>query len=274
VLTAAGVKQWAHLSSARASKAFARFMKKSRRSQTNPLEDMGKVSTIKRGRRALSRAEVEWLITTTQSSPTMSSPDWGCNWQATGAERALIYALVCCTGLRAKEARGLRVRDFRLEVDPPHLVVGASLAKNRTANTVPLPGQLAAELKRHIKMKMPDAVALPVPNRAAWMLRNDMAAARIAYIEAAKNGTEQKTRTSSPFLEVARDTDRFLPIDFHSLRGTASVLLQQAGVPIGFVQRILNHKTPLITIGNDTNPDLDTLAQKMNAVPSLAIAAM
>lgn len=299
VLTTAGVRYWANLSPGKvesaleqiklkgdkpltlstrnkyvaATKAFARFMKRTRRSQTNPVEDMTKVPAKMRGRRALSRAEVEWLISHTLTLPTLSTPDWGCKWKATGPERALMYTLVCCTGLRAKEIRGLRVRDLLLDDETPHLCVSAGLAKNRTANRVPLPADLVEQLRRHVRMKSPDAAILPVPNKTAWMLRQDMIAARAAWIAAAKNPAEHEQRARSPFLEVVRDTDRFLPFDFHSLRGTASVLLQQAGVPIGFVQRILNHKTPLITIGNYTNPDLGTLAQKMNATPPLGIAA-
>lgn len=293
VLTTAGVRYWANLSPGKvesalekiklkgghpltlqtrnkyvaATKAFARFMKKSRRSQTNPIEDLSKVAAKMRGRRALSRAEVECLIAYTLTAPRMTSPDWGCKWAATGAERALMYTLVCCTGLRAKEARGLKVCDLRIQKgETPHLCVSARLAKNRTANRVPLPPDLAEQLRAHVRMKSPDAVILPVPNKTAWMLRQDMIAARAAWVKAGATPSEREERGRSPFLEVERDTDRFLPFDFHSLRGTASVLLQQAGVPIGFVQRILNHKTPLMTIGNYTNPDLDTLAQKMNTV--------
>lgn len=299
VLTTAGVRYWANLSPGKvetalekiklkgglpltlhtrnkyvaATKAFSRFMKRTRRSQTNPIEDMTKVSTKSRGRRALSRAEVEWLVAFTATAPTMTDTDWGCKWAATGAERALMYTLACWTGMRAKELRGLRVADLRLDDETPHLCVSAAMAKNRTANRVPLAADLVAHLKQHVRSKLPDAKVVPVPNKAAWMLRQDMIGARAAWIAAGRTAAEREQRGRSPFLEVKRDTDRYLPFDFHSLRGTASVLLQQAGVLIGFVQRILNHKTPLMTIGNYTNPDLDTLAQKVNAVPPLAIAA-
>jgi integrase len=293
VLEAAGVQQWAMVTPGRieaalgkiqmkggrslspqtrnkhvaAAKAFARFMKRSGRTHTNPLEDMGKVQTTKRGRRAASREEMEWLIATTRKGPTMTSPDWGCKWEASGPERALIYMLVCCTGLRAKEARGLKVKDFRLDAETPHIVVSAGLAKNRTANMVPLSPELAATLRDFLGKKLPEAQALAVPKKAAWMLRLDMQAARAAYIEAGKSPAEREARARSPFLEVDRDTDRYLSFDFHSLRGTASVLMQQAGVPVGFVQKILNHKTPIMTLGNYTNPDLGTLAAKLMTMP-------
>lgn len=188
------------------------------------------------------------------------SPDWNCSGTASDPELALIYTLLCCTGLRAKEARGLSVKDFRLDVETRHLVVSAGLAKNRTANVVPLAPDLAAALRIFLGKKLPEAQALPVPNKAAWMLREHMKAARTAYIAAGKSATEREGRSRSPFLEVDRDTDRYLPFDFHSLRGAASVLLQQAGVPVGFVQKILNHKAPILTLGNYTNPDLGTLA--------------
>lgn len=244
-------------------KSFARFMKRSGRAQTNPLADLEKSAVCKRSRRPLSRAELDWLVQTTQTSPTQRMRDWNKDWEATGPERALIYTLVRWSGLRAKEVRGLRVRDFWLDVATPHVFVSAMLAKNHTENRIPLPAALAGSLREYLRLKAPDTLALPMPNKAALMLRLDMATARTTFINAASTPVEREKRARSPFLEVNVETDRYMPFDFHSLRGTASVLLQEAGVPLGFVKCILNHKTLAMTLGNYTNPGLDTLSRSM-----------
>jgi integrase/DNA-binding phage protein len=245
------------------AKAFCRFMVKKKRAQTNPLTDLADVPCRPRGRRALSRDEVECLIRTTATGPVLTFRDWGSDFSVTGAERALIYSLVRWTGLRAKEARGMLVKDFLLDAPVPHVFVSAELAKNKRENRVPLPAHLVPELKAYLAQKMPDAKALPVPERAAYMLRLDMQAGRTAFIAAGTTPEERERRARSTFLEVEIETEKFLPFDFHSLRGTASVLLQEQGIPVGFVQKILNHRTPIMTLNNYTNPQLETLARAM-----------
>ncbi|GDX98693.1 hypothetical protein LBMAG48_10970 [Phycisphaerae bacterium] len=201
--------------------------------------------------------------------------DWGSDFSVTGAERALIYSLVRWTGLRAKEARGMLVKDFLLDAPVPHVFVSAKLAKNKRENRVPLPAHLVPELKAYLAQKMPDAKALPVPERAAYLLRLDMQAGRTAFIAAGTTPEERERRARSTFLQVEIETEKFLPFDFHSLRGTASVLLQEQGIPVGFVQKILNHRTPIMTLNNYTNPQLETLAKAMagETPPPVRIAA-
>lgn len=245
------------------AKALARFMVKTRRAQTNPLVELADMPTRPKGRRALGREEVEWLIRTTATGPLQRFRDWGKDFEATGQERALIYLLVRWTGLRAKEARGVLVKDFHLDAPVPHVFVSATLAKNRRENRVPLPAHLVSELKAYLGNKLPDVRALPVPDRAAYMLRLDMQAARAAYLAAGSSPEERERRARSTFLEVEIEPEKFLPFDFHGLRGTASVLLQEQGIPVGFVQKILNHRTPMMTLSNYTNPQLETLARAM-----------
>lgn len=66
-----------------------------------------------------------------------------------------------------------------------------------------------------------------------------------------------------------------LVLRIHSLRGTASVLFQEQGIPVGFVQKILNHRTPIMTLNNYTNPQFETLAKAMagETPPPVRIAA-
>lgn len=256
-----------------ALKAFCRFMVRKRRAQTNPLMELGKVRCTPRGRRALSREEVDWLLRTTASGPGIKFRDWGQDFEAAGSERALVYSIIRWTGLRSKEARGVTVKDFRLDAPVPHLFVSATLAKNKRENHVPLPAHLVPELRAYFAKKMPDALALPVPERAAYMLRLDMQAARTAYIAAGSFPEERERRARSTFLETELEPSKFLPFDFHSLRGTASVLMQEQGMPVGFVQRILNHRTPMMTLNNYTNPQLETLSQAINNPAPMRLVA-
>jgi integrase len=87
-------------------------------------------------------------------------------------------------------------------------------------------------------------------------------------VKAGRTAEERAKRADDSFLAI-KVQDR-LPFDFHSLRVTAGTLLQEAGLPIGFVQRILNHKTLAMTLNNYNQPGLDTLHKLVAAAPPLA----
>lgn len=98
---------------------------------------------------------------------------------------------------------------------------------------------------------------------------------RTAFIAASTAQQKRELRARSTFQKVEIETEKFLPFDFHSLRGTASVLLQEQSIPVGVVQKILNHRTPIMTLNNETNPQLETLARAMagETPPPVRIAA-
>jgi integrase len=292
IFEAAGIKSWSALSVARvqigldklrekgdkplstrnrngytgAAKAFANFMVRADRAQFNPLQRMRKTRVSSMHRRALSREEVPWLLEAARSGDVIRNR----RWSGTGEDRFIIYMVELHTGLRASALGKLCVKDFRLDDRVPCVRVPKALEKNRTENNIPLPPQVVAELTRAFALKAPHAPALNCPRcgDTAWMVRQDMAAAKAAYIKAGSNAAERAKRADDSFLAVK--VDGRLPFDFHSLRVTAGTLLQEAGVPIGFVQRILNHKTLAMTLNNYNQPGLDTLHKMVAAAPPLA----
>jgi integrase len=249
-----------------AIKAFANFMVRADRAQFNPLQRMRKTRVDSMHRRALSREEVPWLLDAARNGDILNNK----RWSGTGEDRYLVYLVELHTGLRASALGGLCVKDFRLDDRIPCIRVPKTLEKNRTENNIPLPPNVVSELKRAFALKAPHTPALNCPRcgDTAWMVRQDMAVAKAAYVKAGSTPQERAKRVDDSFLAIK--VEGRLPFDFHSLRVTAGTLLQEAGVPIGFVQRILNHKSLAMTLDNYNQPGLDTLHKLVTAAPSLA----
>lgn len=248
-----------------AAKAFANFMVRADRAQFNPLQRMRKTRVSSTHRRALSREEVPWLLEAARTGEVLRNK----RWSGTGEDRFLVYLVELQTGLRASALGQLCVKDFRLDDRVPCVRVPKALEKNRTENNIPLPAHVVAELKRAFALKAPHAPALNCPRcgDTAWMVRQDMTAAKAAYVKAGRTAEERAKRADDSFLAIK--VEGRLPFDFHSLRVTAGTLLQEAGVPIGFVQKILNHKTLAMTLNNYNQPGLDTLHKLVAAAPPL-----
>jgi integrase len=217
-------------------------------------------------RRALSREEVPWLLQAARSGEAARNK----RWSGTGEDRYLVYLVELNTGLRATALGRLRVRDFRLDDRVPCVRIPSHLEKNRTENNIPLPPQVVAELRKAFALNLPDAIALNCPRAGdtAWMVRHDLSVAKASYVKAGRSAKEKADRSDDGFLAI--ETEGRMPFDFHSLRVTTGTLLQEAGVPIGFVQRILNHKTLAMTLDNYNQPGLETLHKLVAAAPALS----
>lgn len=249
-----------------AAKAFASFMVRSERAQYNPVQRLRKSRVTAMHRRALSRDEVPWLL----EAARKGEPIQNRRWSGTGEDRYLVYLVELHTGLRAAALGGLCVRDFRLDEPTPHISVPAALEKNRTENRIPLPPQVVVELKRAFALKTAKAKALncPRPGDTAWMVRHDLAVAKAAYVKAGATPEDRAKRGADGFLTA--ETAGKMRFDFHSLRVTTATLLQEAGVPIGFVQRILNHKSLAMTLDNYNQPGLETLHRLIAVAPTIS----
>ena len=106
------------------------------------------------------------------------------------------------------------------------VTVQAKNAKNGQTAILPLPADLAADLRAFMALHLPDAPAFPGMwlDKGAEMIRRDLDAAGI------------------PFRNDSGEV-----LDFHSLRHTCGTWLLQAGVPLHVVQRIMRHSTPTLT---------------------------
>ncbi len=145
-------------------------------------------------RRHLSPEEWAWL------EPTTASGDE--RFGFSGEERALLYATALLTGLRANELAQLTKSSLHLSSDKPFVVVEAGGTKNRKMARQYVKPSLAQRLSAHAARLTPGARVFKISRstRLAEMLRDDMAAARTAWIEAAGDPGEAARRRESDFL--------------------------------------------------------------------------
>ena len=128
----------------------------------------------------------------------------------------MIYRLAVESGLRANEIRNLKRCDF--DFNNCTVTVQDHTAKNRKEKTLPLRPGMTAEVKELLASKLPAAQVFKVPNKPANMLKPDLEAAGIDYVD---------------------DAGRYC--DFHSLRHTTGSLLAASGVHPKIAQEIIRH---------------------------------
>ena len=161
-----------------AMKQFCTWMVHERRASENPLSHLKAINTEadkRHPRRSLEVDEARALLYAAQHGPTVMG--------ISGPERALLYRLACESGLRLNELRTLQVSSFDLEACTVN--VRAAYSKRRRYDTLPLKPETALLLKDFLKGKLPQARALKVPSRGheAEMLRVDLEAAKIDYVD-------------------------------------------------------------------------------------------
>lgn len=188
----------------KAAKSFCSWMVQDRRASESPIAHLKPITVTERevNRRALEDDELHRFLDTTASGPF--------NFGMTGSERYLLYRFAVETGLRANEIRNLKVDDFDFE----HLTVTvkARSSKRRRTDVQALRSDTAAMLREFFKAKIPRAkvfggVYKRLTDRTAEMVREDLEAAGIAYID-----------------EAGR------VFDFHALRHQTGSMLARYGV--------------------------------------------
>ncbi len=108
---------------------------------------------------------------------------------------------------------------------------------------------LARDLRSHVARKTPTAplFALPPKWDMADMLREDLAAARRAWVDCARRDPEELVaREQSDFLVETNHAGQVL--DFHALRHTCGAWLVLAGASLNVVQSVMRHSTITLTI--------------------------
>jgi len=222
-------------------KSFASWAWKSGRLPADPLASVTGFNAkedVRHDRRTIGVDELRRLVEAAHNGP---------RWRKmSGPARALCYRLAAGTGLRHKEIRSIRPESFNWTAEPPTVTVTAGNAKNRQTATLPLPPDLAEDLRPFVAAIAPGEPVFPMPNReGARMLKPDLEAAGIPY----------------------EDADGRV-FDFHSLRCQLATSLDQAGVTPRVVQKLMRHSTLELT-GRYTRPrtvDLDAAAM---SIPSL-----
>ncbi len=233
----------AHLN---AIKAFTKWLTDHHKLPRDPLSSVKKPNpkTDRRHERRMLLPQ-EWRLL---ESATKAGPE---RYGITGAERCLLYRTAIQTGLRANELRSLTRGRLYFDSKPPCITCKAGSTKNQQEARQYIPQDLADDLKAHVSVKAPRAPIFRMPHETnvARMLRDDMAAARKAWIsEARDDPQEYAQRQQSDFLADTNHEGESL--DFHSLRHTYGAWLAMAGEHPKTIQTVMRHSA--ITLTMDT----------------------
>ncbi|MBL7107535.1 MAG: tyrosine-type recombinase/integrase [Phycisphaerae bacterium] len=224
-----------------AIKQFCRWMVQDRRAVESPLEHLTKVDTKtdrRHDRRAFDPDEIRRLLETTQAQPK--------RFGMAGHERAMLYRLAVETGLRAKELRSLKKTSF--DFNKYKVTVDACYTKNRNIAIRSLRKDTAALLQNFLANKMPHLPAFNVPHKTANMLKADLEAAGIPYIDEAGHFA-----------------------DFHSLRHSTGSLLAAAGVHPKLIQLIMRHSDINLTMNRYTHVFSGQESEAIAKLPDLSL---
>jgi len=224
-----------------AVKQFARWMVANGRAGGSPLTHLAGVNVSKdqrRERRALSREEFEHLLAITTGGPE--------RYGLSGPDRALIYEFDADTAMRASEMRSLTQESFDLSCDQPRVTVKAAYTKNSEEAVIPLRPRMAELLRGHLADKLPMAPAFNMPhdNNRVPMLKADLAAAGIVYLD------EQGRR-----------------MDFHALRHTGISQAGKDGLSPKALQKFARHKTFRLTMDRYFHLELEDLEGELRSSP-------
>ena len=224
----------------RAAKGFTRWLVETGKLPANPLVTIKAPTPGKGNRRMLLPDEWRHLAAATAAAD---------RYGMTGAERVLLYRVAIETGLRANELRCLTRVSLVLDPKRPYIVAAAGSTKNRQRAQQYIRATVAAGLRAHVARKTPTApmFTLPAKWQMADMLRDDLAAARRAWLdEAGRDPEELAHREQSDFLEEKNHAGQAL--DFHALRHTCGAWLVLAGVSLNVVQKVMRHSTIKLTV--------------------------
>ncbi len=201
-------------------KSFARWLVDTGQASESPLRSLRKLNEkidVRRERRAATPDELRRLIATTAASGEL--------FGMSGQERSLLYRFCAETGLRANEARTLTAGSF--DLDGLTVRVRASYSKHRETDSVPLRKDLAADLREHLRGRLPTGKAFggryrKLTKRTCEMLQTDLAAAGVVYTD-----------------------DHGRVFDFHGLRHSFVTGLRHA--PSRVAQSLARHKSSAMT---------------------------
>lgn len=221
-------------------KQFCRWMVNDRRASESPVEHLQSINDIdiRHGRRALETDELRRLLETTLAQPK--------RFGMTGRERAILYRLAAETGLRRNEIKSLKKSSFNFS----NCTVSVEIAytKNKKTTVLPLRKATSAELQEFLAKKMPNAEAFKVPEKTADMMKEDLAAAKIPYVD-----------------------DAGLFADFHALRHVTGSLLAKAGIHPKVSQSLMRHSDINLTMSRYTHIFRGQESEAVEKLPDLSL---
>jgi len=224
----------------KAVKQFCNWMKQDGRASESAVEHLQTINVSvdrRHDRRALEADEIRSLLEATQAAPK--------RFGMAGNERALLYRFAAYTGLRTNEIRNLTVSSF--DFDNCTVKVKAAYSKRRREDTLPLRKDIAAELQSFVAGKLPTVQVFKVPEKTADMLKADLEAVNIPYVD---------------------DAGRYA--DFHSLRHSTGSLLAASGVHPKVVQSIMRHSDINLTMSRYTHIFRGQESEAVASMPDLS----
>jgi len=161
-------------------------------------------------------------------------------------KEALLYRLAVETGLRRDELKSLKKSSFDFE--NLTVTVEAAYSKNRKQSVLPLRKDAAAEIESFLQGKLPTMQVFKVPKKTAVMLKEDLAVAKIPYID---------------------DAGRYA--DFHALRHSTGSLLAASGAHPKVVQSIMRHSDINMTMSRYTHIFRGQESEAVAGLPDLSL---
>lgn len=217
---------------------FCEYLRREKVLRDNPIECVERWDAERdrrRVRRVISDEEFDRLIASVRGSP-FGRP-------LAPTSRAILYLTAANSGYRASELQSLRVGKI-VRGDRVCLPIPAADAKNRKEETIPLPDFVGKELLAFVRKKSPEDQIWPGTwadsRQAGKMLQRDLDAAGIPYLSGGKY------------------------FDFHALRCQYATSLLRAGVPLAYVQKLMRHSTPTLTMNVYAQLGLDDLAAEVS----------
>ncbi len=225
----------------KAAKQFCRWMVQDGRASESPVEHLQTINVRvdrRHDRRALETDEIRRLLEHTEAAPE--------RFGMTGYERALLYRFAAYTGLRANEIRNLTAASF--DFDNCTVKVKAAYSKRRREDILPLRKDIAAELQSFVAGQLPTVQVFKVPEKTADMLKADLEAVKIPYVD---------------------DAGRYA--DFHALRHSTGSLLAASGVHPKVVQSIMRHSDINLTMSRYTHIFRGQESEAVAGLPDLSL---
>jgi integrase len=240
---------------------------KNRRCAENRFATLTQLSTKvdrRRVRRPATLEELQWLIAAAVDGATFLG--------LAGPDRVILYAVAVCTGIRVSELASVTPASLNLEGDVPTVTVAAAYSKHRQEDVQPIPPVIASRLKNWLAENPPERgkTLWPGPwrNRAAEMLRHDLAAARKQWVKAAKSREEKvRRRGNRDFLRYVDSGKRVF--DFHALRSTFATNLAIGGTHPRAAQELMRHSDINLTMGTYTNLPKAAIAAELRRLPAV-----
>lgn len=149
-----------------------------------------------------------------------------------GRERALIYKTLIVTGLRKGELASIKVKQCRLDGDRPYIDLDAGDEKNSRGNDIPLPSDLAAELKAWIsEMTAEPAEILKLTGKEIDGYSGySIPAISEKHLFSIPSGLIRILNRDLKVAKISKTDERGYTVDVHALRHSFRTLLSTSGV--------------------------------------------